>query len=435
MTPASRALGRRLRVGYLTVLVIVAGGFAAAGWQITRVLAMNSQHQRILGIASRQSALSLRAADYSNSLYLEPLDRTLDAYEKTIKQWFDDEKTLTLFLDSVCGVGDPLCERFEQLKVMHFRMERWLHSSVGWRTAAERDINGRKRDAAMDEYSEAIDAWTEQLAARLSRVSIDQQRTLYVWSLLMSLCAGVVIILVLEPRIRQLQTERSIIDRWTSEREKLANVAERTHHLVFLLDPYGRIEWANEAFLRTVNRSLSQAEGAALLDLLPELNIDAETRALLPLSIISGEAFQFDVKYRNADGEDRWGAVDCRPIVVDGRLSSFFAIESDITERKHSEQVIAQQRAMLAATADLAGVGGWQRDFNGSSTWTDTLEPTRRPWAVRSSVAVACCWSTTMPLTARWAKGCCRKWVRLSSSPSMAWRPCRACGRPISMWC
>jgi two-component system, sensor histidine kinase and response regulator len=27
----------------------------------------------------------------------------------------------------------------------------------------------------------------------------------------------------------------------------------------------------------------------------------------------------------------------------------------------------------LAATADLAGVGGWQRDFNGTTTWTDTL--------------------------------------------------------------
>ena len=373
MTPASRALGRRLRVGYLTVLVIVAGGFIAAGWQITRVLATNGQHQRILGIASRQSALSLRAADYSDSLFARPLASTRDTFEKTVAQWSADEKTLELFLDTVCAPADPLCDRFKEMQAKHFRMQRWLENSADWRTAAQRDINDRQRDASMDEYSEAMDAWTEQLATRLLRVSIDQERRLYVWSLLMSLCAGVVIILVLEPRIRQLQAERSIIDRWTSEREKLANVAERTHHSVFLLDPYGRIEWANEAFLRTVNRSLSQAEGAALLDLLPELNIDAETRALLPLSIVSGESFQFDVKYHNADGEERWGAVDCRPIVVDGRLASFFAIESDITERKQSEGVIAQQRAMLAATADLAGVGGWQRDFNGPTTWTDTL--------------------------------------------------------------
>jgi two-component system sensor histidine kinase/response regulator len=374
MTPASRALGRRLRVGYLTVLVIVAGGFAAAGWQITRVLATNSQHERILGIASRQSALSLRAADYSDSLFFNPLASTRKIFDQTITEWLDDENTLEGVLEPMCGEGDPLCERFKQLKAMRSKMESWLRISAEWRTVAEREVNGRARDAAMDEYSEAMDVWTEQLAKRLSSASIDQQRTLYVWSLLMSLCAGVVIILVLEPRIRQLQAERSIIDRWTGEREKLANVAERTHHSVFLLDPYGRIEWANEAFLRTVHRTLKQAEGAALLDLLPELNLDAATRAQLPLSVVSGEAFQFDLQYRNADGEQRWGAVDCRPIMVDGRLSSFFAIESDITERKQSEQVIAQQRAMLAATAGLAGVGGWQLDFaTETSTWSDTL--------------------------------------------------------------
>jgi PAS domain S-box-containing protein len=374
MTPASRALGRRLRGGYLTVLVIVAGGFVAAGWQITRVLATNAQHQRMIGVASRQSALSLRAADYSDGLFFNPSAGSREAFDKAIAEWFDDENALESFLDSVCGPADPLCQRFKELKSMHFKMERWLMTSSEWRTAAERDTNGRARDAAMDQYSEAVDEWTEQLAARLSAASIDQQRRLYVWSLVLSACACFVIVLILEPRIRQLQSERSVIDRWTSDREKLATVAERTHHSVFLLDPGGHIEWANEAFLRVTQRTLSSAVGTPVLDLLPAPFIDAETRARMPAHIAAGEAFQFDLMYRRHSGELCWGAIDCRPILTEGRLSSYFAIESDVTERKHSEEVIVRQRAMLAAIADLAGVGGWQLDLATEATsWSDTM--------------------------------------------------------------
>jgi PAS domain S-box-containing protein len=374
MTPASRALGRRLRGGYLTVLVIVAGGFVAAGWQITRVLATTAQHQRMIGIASRQSSLSLRAADYSDSLFFAPTPETRDKFDKAIAEWFEDEDTLEKFLDSLCVPADPLCESFKDLKSQHFKLERWLMTSAEWRTAAERDTNGRARDEAMDVYSEAVDAWSAQLAARLSRDSVDQQRGLYAWSLVLSLCAGIVIIAILEPRIRQLQSERSIIDRWSSDREKLASVAERTHHSVFLMDPQGRIEWANEAFLRMTHRTLGEAVGAQLQSLLPEPMIAAETRVRMAESIASADAFQFDLMYRQKNGEACWGAIDCRPILVDGHVSSYFAIESDITERKHSEEVIARQRAMLAATADLAGVGGWQLDFaTETTTWSDTL--------------------------------------------------------------
>jgi len=367
-------LGRRLRGGYLAVLVIVAGGFVLAGSQITRVLATSAQHQRMIGIASRQSAISLRAADYSDNLYYRPSPRSREVFEKAIAEWSADEETLERFLDTLCGTGDPLCDRFRELKSLHFKMDRWLTTSAEWRTAAERDVNGRARDAALDEYSDAMDVWTGQLADRLLRASVDQQRTLYVWSLLLSVCACFVVVLILEPRIRQLQAERSIIDRWTTEREKLATVAERTHHSVFLLDPDGRIEWANEAFLRMTQCRLGQAVGAPILDLLPDPVITAETRAQMPASIAAGEAFQFDLMYRRPNGEVCWGAIDCRPILVDGRLSSYFAIESDITERKQSEAVIVQQRAMLAAIADLAGVGGWQLDFaTETTTWSETL--------------------------------------------------------------
>ena len=374
MTPASRALGRRLRGGYLTVLVIVAGGFVAAGWQIARVLATTAQHQRMIGIASRQSAISLRAADYSDNLFFSPSQKAREAFDKAVAEWFEDEDTLQRYLDTLCGSGEPLCDQFAELKSQHFKLERWLMTSAEWRDSAERDTSGRSRDAAMDEYSEAVDHWTEQFAARLSQASVDQQRTLYVWALSMSVCAGFVIILVLEPRIRQLQSERSIIDRWSTEREKLATVAERTHHSVFLLDPRGQVEWANEAFLRMTGRSLSSAVGAPILEVLPDLMITADSRKRMPEYIAAGEAFQFDLMYRRGSGELRWGAIDCRPIMVAGRLASYFAIESDITERKQIEEVIVRQRAMLAATADLAGVGGWQLDFATETTsWSDTL--------------------------------------------------------------
>jgi PAS domain S-box-containing protein len=354
--------------------MIVGVGLVAAGWQITAVLGTSAQHQRMIGVASRQSALSLRAADFSDNLFFTPSAQARDMFEKTLADWLAEETALEKYLDSVCGVADPLCVKFQDLKAQHFKIERWLQTSAEWRTAAERDVISHSRDAAIDAYSEAVDRWTEDLAVRLSAATLAQQRSLFLWSLLFSVLAGGVIIAMLEPKIRRLQAERSIIDRWTADREKLATVAERTHHSVFIIDREGKIEWANEAFLRLTDRSLDQAVGSPITEMLREPAVNAETRARILSSLELGESFQFDLVYPRGSGEPYWASIDCRPIRVDGHIASYFAIESDITERKRSEDIIVQQRAMLAATSEMAGVGGWQLDFaTETTTWSQTL--------------------------------------------------------------
>jgi two-component system, sensor histidine kinase and response regulator len=344
MTPASRALGRLLRGGYLLVLLLLGGGLLIAGWRVHRTLAMDIHHQQMIAMAGRQGTLGLRAADFTYRLVRDHSELSQREFEAGLATWSAEQSILEAYLRQQCGPVDSLCSRFEALKQEHDR-EVLLLRATSIRPTSELEIIGPSLDAGADAYSEEFERWASDLAARLTQASRHEEQQLFVWALALALAVGAGVILVLEPKIRHLQAERVDLDRWAEQRQQLAAVAERTHHAVFLCEPDGKLQWANYAFLRRWGYSLPQVIGLSIADLLQNPGAPAdELHDHILKQLHGGKGFQVEFLHQRGDAKPHWGSIDCRPVVEAGKTTAYFAIESDITDRKLTEQRLASEQ-------------------------------------------------------------------------------------------
>jgi PAS domain S-box-containing protein len=373
MTPASRQLGRRLREGYLVVFAIVAGGLLAAGWRINRVLGDTARQQTMIGIAGRQGTLALRAADFADQLVLVPAGN-VQRFNASLDLWTAEESDLRKFVTGYCAADDPLCRGLDRLVREHNQLEALFRHTLSASVRPGFVNPGPALDKASDVYAEAFDTWCASLTDRLADDTLGQQRSLFFWSLLYAICAGLVIIAALEPKIRRLMRERSTMDLWTAEREQLAAVAERTHHSVLLTDAQGVLTWANETCLRDFRATLQELRGRSMHKLMQNIDVSPEIRAMVESRIAAGQDYQFEIAKPGPNNQVRWGYVDGRPVIDDGKVTAYFAMQSDVTGLKRSEETIARQKAMLNATSAVAGVGGWTIDLQtGKTVWSDTV--------------------------------------------------------------
>ena len=155
--------------------------------------------------------------------------------------------------------------------------------------------------------------------------------------------------------------------------EALALFAETTQHAMFQFGPDGRVEWVNQAFLRSRHTQIMSVIGLPFADLLHPPVVRPEVLKIALHQIAKGECFQFETCYGEGP-EVSWGSVECRPVFRNGQLLAFFAIESDITERKRAEALFERERALLDATTALATVGGYRMELaTGEESWTDSM--------------------------------------------------------------
>ncbi len=188
-----------------------------------------------------------------------------------------------------------------------------------------------------------------------------EQRRVVSAAVLMVAATVALFILVLEPIIRRLQHERSALDAAAQEHERLAAFAEASPNAVVITDATGRIEWVNAGFIRLTGYSATAAIGSRVGELLrgPDTDRGSVDEAILAAHSSSG--IQVEVLHYRADGQPFWGLIDCRPLTDEsGQVTAIMVIESDVTERKRHLQRIEQQKALLAATSRVAGVGGWE---------------------------------------------------------------------------
>jgi PAS domain S-box-containing protein len=384
-TPASRILGRQLRGGYLLVLLIIGIVLLSNAWAVRHVLRVSATNQEMISAAGRQGSLALRAVDFAEQYFRMPTAPAEQDFTQAMDEWNSDQATLEEYLQGICLAGDHLCSAFSALNVAHQRLQLSLRGLAAKGLAmrgAPSDV-AREREileahltdsASADAYSAAFDRWTKEFADRLTASTLSQQQRLTILTLVLLVLSSILVVCVLELRIRLLQSERSISDRWTAEREQVAAIAERTHHSVFIIDLDGRLIWGNEAFLLSIRRDLKAAVGVPLTELLEGPQFEALTRTRINAHLAERHEFQVELSHRAPDGSLRFGSVDCRPVIERGEVVAYFAIESDITDRRRIEQAVARQKAMLAATSAVAGVGGWSLDLrNGTIEWSDTV--------------------------------------------------------------
>ncbi len=136
-----------------------------------------------------------------------------------------------------------------------------------------------------------------------------------------------------------------------SEREnfRLAQVALHTASIVIITDPLGRIEWVNDSFTELFGYTLDQVAGFRPGQLLQGPRTDPATVHYMAQCIAREEGFTTELVNYKANGEPVWVALSVTPVRdAQQRLTQFVGIETDITARVRSEQLMLEAQAQSA---------------------------------------------------------------------------------------
>jgi PAS domain S-box-containing protein len=155
--------------------------------------------------------------------------------------------------------------------------------------------------------------------------------------------------------------ERQRAERELHEREleasRLAMVASRTDQMVMILDPQGRIEWANDACARFSGYSLQDVRGRPAHKLLQGPQTDHAATEAIAEAVVRGEPCRVEFVAYTRDGEMRVLEVEGQPLRDDqGRYFQYALISPDITERKRTEAALRESAEYFRALFDESPV-------------------------------------------------------------------------------
>jgi PAS domain S-box-containing protein len=148
---------------------------------------------------------------------------------------------------------------------------------------------------------------------------------------------------------------RNITPQKKTENEllKLSLIAEHTSNAVIITDAHGRIEWVNDAFTRITEYSLNEVIGKKPGPLLQGNETDLSVGSFMREKIYAKEPFTVEILNYSKSGRKYWIHINAQPIFEpSGQVTKFFAIETDITERKDAEIKILEQNAKLTSITE-----------------------------------------------------------------------------------
>lgn len=133
-------------------------------------------------------------------------------------------------------------------------------------------------------------------------------------------------------------TEKIIADK---ELEKLSLIAKETNNAVVITDSRGFMTWVNDSFTVITGYTIEEAIGKKPGDLLQGKDTDPNTVNMMRKRLAAGKGFVTDILNYGKDGRKYWLRIECQPILDEhGNTDKFFAIETDITDRKESRELL-----------------------------------------------------------------------------------------------
>jgi PAS domain S-box-containing protein len=139
-----------------------------------------------------------------------------------------------------------------------------------------------------------------------------------------------------------------------AEARRLSLVASSTDNAVIIKDAYGRIEWVNDSFTRLYGYALDEVRSRKSKEFLSGPEVEQGDAADAQIAK-DGGGYRVEVSRYSRSGEMIRLAVECRPIFDDnGELTGYVEIETDVTERKVSEQSLRESEARKTAILESA---------------------------------------------------------------------------------
>jgi PAS domain S-box-containing protein len=158
----------------------------------------------------------------------------------------------------------------------------------------------------------------------------------------------------LEWRIRallRLRNQSLELQAQTKQLRRFQEAVEASGHAIFITDPAGRIEYTNPAFEEITGYSRSEAIGRTPR-ILKSGELSDEFYADLWGTIRSGEIWEDEVTNRRKDGELYTAYQTVAPIIEDGRISAYIAVQADVTERKELRDRLGKHRDIVQRLED-----------------------------------------------------------------------------------
>jgi PAS domain S-box-containing protein len=120
------------------------------------------------------------------------------------------------------------------------------------------------------------------------------------------------------------------------ELKKLSLIARSTTNAIIITNPHQRIEWVNDAFCRITGYTLDEVIGKTMSFLFGE-QTDRHTETVMNDSIRFHQPFTYEIVKYTKSGVPFWVEIQGRPVFdEDGKLSYYFNMETDVTERKRA---------------------------------------------------------------------------------------------------
>jgi diguanylate cyclase (GGDEF)-like protein/PAS domain S-box-containing protein len=162
--------------------------------------------------------------------------------------------------------------------------------------------------------------------------------------------------------------------------QELAHVQTLNQHLldnspalIYILDTEGRFVLANKRYLEFFKVGRDQLIGHNRTIIFPQEVADREGRNDLEI-IRTRRAISFEEKHMGPDGlhfylSEKFPLLDETDTVI-----GICVISTDITGRKHAEQVLLEKDAILSESQRTAHIGSWSIDVaTGHTLWSDEL--------------------------------------------------------------
>lgn len=168
-----------------------------------------------------------------------------------------------------------------------------------------------------------------------------------------------------EAQHAELERQHRVVVEQAAELLRLSMVVAQVQDAIVVTDATGNITWVNEAWSRVTGYPATDAIGKRPGALLHGARTSDETTARMRASVRAGRPFEAEVLNYRRDGAEFWMEVRASPVRdAGGAITSFVAIERDVTERRAEERLRQQLATAVGVSPDGIGVtsvaGGWE---------------------------------------------------------------------------
>ena len=148
--------------------------------------------------------------------------------------------------------------------------------------------------------------------------------------------------------------QKTLVEQKNKILERLSLVVSKTENVILILDANGNVEWVNDSFEKLNNLTYDQLiieRGKHIVDVSNQEDISE----ILTTCEKTKKPYRYDSLNITMDGDHIWESSTITPIYdVDGALSNFIIIDTDISKQKNAEELVVRKNKDITDSINYA---------------------------------------------------------------------------------